>query len=308
MSGSERSWERRFEREAIDLNALGTLLAPHVVVRAAEPLAGGLINTMLRLDTDRGPLVFRRWSRGPGVAAKERAIALDPPAGVPVPQWLAWADDWALQEWIDGSQLIEVLPHMSDHDAFAVGVSAGRILAALHRRRLPAAGMLDANLGVPRPFRSVFGAWDWDMLRLLDGDAGERLHDLDVRGTWLAHRDRLRALGPPCALCHGDYKPENLRVQGMSVVAVLDWEFAFAGPALCDVGQLLRSAHDLPSGWERGVEHGYRDAGGALPDDWRDLGRLLDLLNLVQFLPGPERPAVFAGVRGRIAHTLAALG
>lgn len=307
MSGSERSWERRFARAPVDLEALTTLLSPHVVVRSAEPVSGGLVNTMLRVETDDGPCVFRRWSRGSGIAAVERAIALDPPVGVPVPRWLAWGEDWALQAWIDGAQLIDVLPDLGADDALAVGIEAGRVLHLLHRVTLPAAGPLDAELGVPRPFSSVYGAWNWALLELLDGDAGERLDGLDVRGLWERERDRLRALEAPFVLCHGDYKPENLRVHGTEVVGVLDWEFAFAGPALCDVGQLLRSAHLMPPEWERGVERGYRQAGGALPDDWRVVARLLDLHNLVRFLHGTERPAVFAGVRERIRHTLAAL-
>jgi hypothetical protein len=66
-------------------------------------------------------------------------------------------------------------------------------------------------------------------------------------------------------------------------VLILDWEFAWAGPALFDVGMMLRWRPPEP--FIRGLELGLReDPGASLPPDWRRLAELLDLFNLVGFL------------------------
>jgi hypothetical protein len=69
-------------------------------------------------------------------------------------------------------------------------------------------------------------------------------------------------------------------------VVVFDWEFAWAGPALFDLGQLLR--WNPPDAFVAGVERGYRAAGGQLPARWQRLAELFDLFNLIGFLDHPR--------------------
>jgi aminoglycoside phosphotransferase (APT) family kinase protein len=88
------------------------------------------------------------------------------------------------------------------------------------------------------------------------------------------------------ALVHGDFKPMNIGwMPEVGDVVVFDWEFAWVGTALFDLGQVLR--WDPPAAFVAGVEAGYRAAGGVLPDDWRRLAELFDLFNLVAFLDDP---------------------
>ena len=69
---------------------------------------------------------------------------------------------------------------------------------------------------------------------------------------------------------------------------MLDWEFAFAGAPLNGIGNFLRySSRQLPE-YESGFIEGYVQAGGILPDDWRRLARLVDLINLLDFLGRPD--------------------
>jgi hypothetical protein len=86
---------------------------------------------------------------------------------------------------------------------------------------------------------------------------------------------------------------------------VLDWEFAFAGPPLVDVGLFLRAGEALPDGFRGAFASGYRDAGGALPDEWLPLSRLVDLVSQVTFLDDPrERPHVFAETTHVVKETV----
>jgi aminoglycoside/choline kinase family phosphotransferase len=60
-------------------------------------------------------------------------------------------------------------------------------------------------------------------------------------------------------LVHADFNPKNILVRGASVAAVLDWEFAFSGTPLFDVGNMLRFAERYPPGYllTRPPDHPY---------------------------------------------------
>jgi aminoglycoside phosphotransferase (APT) family kinase protein len=83
-------------------------------------------------------------------------------------------------------------------------------------------------------------------------------------------------------LLHGDFKVSNLHRADDGALLVLDWEFAFAGPALCDIGQLLRWQ---PSALLEGAfAEAYRAGGGVLGEGWRRAADTLDLANLIGLL------------------------
>jgi aminoglycoside phosphotransferase (APT) family kinase protein len=137
------------------------------------------------------------------------------------------------------------------------------------------------------------------------GPARDAFDDLRARIASLL--DRLRGwvadAAGPAVLLHGDFKPANLFDSGLGLV-VLDWELAAAGPALVDVGALLRWSPPEP--FVRAFEAAYRDGGGRLPADWRRAARVLDLASLVELL-GNTAPASRRAqdLRGLIEQTLA---
>ncbi|MEO8185522.1 MAG: phosphotransferase, partial [Deltaproteobacteria bacterium] len=119
-------------------------------------------------------------------------------------------------------------------------------------------------------------------------------------------------------LVHADYKRSNLLLTRSAasargrapaatwhVSAILDWEFACAGPPLIDVGLFLRAGDALPEGFRAAFAGQYRAAGGELPEHWLPLSRLVDVLSQVTFLDGPsERPRVFAETTEVVRETL----
>jgi Ser/Thr protein kinase RdoA (MazF antagonist) len=141
---------------------------------------------------------------------------------------------------------------------------------------------------------------------LFEGIAGERLGAKRRDALWTAVERAAPLLGEvdgQYTLVHADYKRSNILLRQSAatwtVAAVLDWEFAFAGPPLIDVGLFLRAGKALPIGFREAFEAGYRDVGGELPLEWLRLSRLLDLLSQVTFLNDPQdRPR-------RIAETIA---
>ena len=75
----------------------------------------------------------------------------------------------------------------------------------------------------------------------------------------------------------------------LRVAAVLDWEFAFSGPPLLDIGGMLRHSESLPPDFEPDFIRGFSENGGQLPPEWKKTVRLLDLINLCQFLSMPDK-------------------
>jgi aminoglycoside phosphotransferase (APT) family kinase protein len=187
--------------------------------------------------------------------------------------------------------------------------SAGQALALIHQVRFPRAGFLDEHLHVAADLGPEFRCHTF-LLRML-----EQKLLRDNLGAALANQlrsfiDRNAALeeqmsfGGPI-LSHSDYKPSNLLVSDSRVAAVLDWEFAFAIAPLNDIGNFLRySARQRPE-YESAFIAGYLEAGASLPEDWRRLVRLVDLINLLDFLGRQDSSGVIAkDVRPLLEDTL----
>jgi aminoglycoside phosphotransferase (APT) family kinase protein len=109
------------------------------------------------------------------------------------------------------------------------------------------------------------------------------------------------AAGAP-VLLHGDFKASNLHWTHGSELLVLDWEFAWAGPRLMDVGQLLR--WNPPAPFIDAFAAAYADHGGPLGSDWRRLAAWFDLFNLVGLAVGGTGVRRRSDLQRRIRQTL----
>jgi aminoglycoside phosphotransferase (APT) family kinase protein len=115
------------------------------------------------------------------------------------------------------------------------------------------------------------------------------------------------------ALVHADFNPKNLLVDPATggVTGVLDWEYAYAGAPLADVGNLLRFAEDEV--FDGAVAAAYADRAPDVPDGWIEVARALDLYSLIDLAAREAREAreapanpVVAGARRLLlatAHT-----
>jgi len=186
-----------------------------------------------------------------------------------------------------------------DTDAIAqAAYSAGKTLAAIGRTKFSKPGWLAPGPSVTAP--------------LLEGaDSMPRFVDLCLASTNLQQRmpadlrDGTHALiwswapqlghldDEPC-LVHGDFGKRNLLVREIarqwSVTAVLDWEFALSGSPLADLGHFLRYERAARPVAEPHFSNGYLHAGGKLPQNWRQLARLVDLTALCESLTHDQLP------------------
>lgn len=300
----EANWQRRVELPALDRGALeGALRAAGVTagLRTYTPLPGGLVNlnVAVALTTSPSAAVFRVYLRDREAAAKEAALLAHVRGLVRAPEVLAKGElelpvagepaerPWLLLSWVPGRALSEALGALDEDGLGRAGSSVGGALARLHGCARPELGFLDASLDVPSPMGSLRETWRHYLGGLLrEGPAVERLDATRRRALQdyvLQHADELEPLEGRWSLLHADCKPTNVFVDDSgALTGLLDWEFAWSGPPLFDLGQMLRTP--LPATYEAALLESYRKAGGLLPAGWRHAAHLLDLMNLVGFL------------------------
>jgi len=106
---------------------------------------------------------------------------------------------------------------------------------------------------------------------------------------------------PELALCeeqaslvHGDFGKRNVLVRQAKgrwgVAAVLDWEFAVSSAPITDLANFLRYERASRPSAEPSFSNGYLEAGGTLPDGWRRLSRVVDLVALCEMLTRDSLP------------------
>ncbi len=314
-------WERRQAHLALDPATLAALLRPvlpgHRLV-AVEPLAGGLVNTNYKVTLSglAEPVVVRVYARDLSACRKEDDIFRLAHSRVPMSDVLfadttgaaAFGRPYMVTRWVEGIKLDAVLMG-GDVEAIAAAATAvGATLADIGRFTFPASGFFGPGLTIAEPLGSVVEVCPaYIHARLFDGHAAERLGAELARDVWAlvsAHAELLHAVDSMTVLVQGDYKAQNLLVRRAGVAwetaAVLDWEFAYAGMPLFDLGILLRYSELLPPAFEAGVLAGFVERGGVLPADWKRVTKLLDLMNLCGFLDTPEP-------RGRMTEEVTAL-
>jgi len=282
-------------------------LARKTVARL-ELLSGGLMNTNYRVHFNacERSVVLRFYVREPNACAREVALLRLVRRDVPVaevlhaePNGLQGFPPFAILEYVDGI-LFRTLRRTKDQPAIAqAAVAIGKTLTTLSSYKFPRQGFLEANLEV--------GPW------LIDGpDTIPRLVDIclaseifrsrvDARWTERVHRfawewsEHLSLLDSETSLVHADFNAANIMVKHVNdswrVAAVLDWEFAFSGSVLWDIGNFLRYERKARPLVEPFFSQGCIDAGMTLPDDWRRIARVADLCSLCEILTRESLPA-----------------
>lgn len=292
----ERAWARPAHLEAqagaaIDLTRAEIERRIGPFSGEVEVLSGGLANMNVRLGSDR---VLRVYRRDPGAAPKEASLLARGWRSFRVPAILAAGEDFLL---------LEHVPHGSLQDTATCGAAVGRALAEIHGVGFDSAGFLGPDLAVAEPFADCVGALRGYVASVLERLDPALRGELSERVSAFLDTDAgaLRARASVPVLLHGDFKASNLHWLASGELLVLDWEFAYAGPSLMDVGQLLR--------WGPGPEFvaAFADAYRAhapLAEEFERWAAVFDLFNLVGLLEGVEpgsRRAI--DLRGRILQT-----
>jgi len=327
----EESWERLGSQLELDLADLQLILRATLGrddIVHSNMLLGGKCNTNYRVIlSNQVSVVVRIYERDFAASKRDELISTMAAGHVPCPKMLGAVHDSGtlpeafaarlggrpvgIFEWVEGVKPFELFlyPSLIPEIATVLGETLARIGPL---KKFEAHGLLDANLGFKRRFASNRISFeDFIQWSIEEGRAGERLgKELAARVSRFAteNSELLDSTETNYGLVHGDYKLSNILMRpthpGWEVAAVLDWEFAFAGTPLADASILLRHSDAWP-GFEAAFAHGFVEAGGELPADWRAITRLLDLMNLCGFLNGSQhRENTYLAVRELIAHTV----
>lgn len=260
-------------------------------------LAGGFSHeTSLVTLTDGQSVVVRIGGNDHAIEAAVMAAAT---RHVPVPRVVCTLPEG------DGARGVMVLEHvaglplgevLATRGTRALGVEVGRVLAATSQITFDRPGFFaDPTLavGVEPPWSEQLPGFATSCMEQVPAD---RLA-ADARAAWVdlctTHAPRLAAIDGQARLVHSDANPKNILVDatGTRVVAVLDWEFGYAGSPYADAANMLRFGATYPAGFRDGFRSGFaahQPADLPLADDWLYLGRLLDMFALSQLVTHPE--------------------
>lgn len=322
------AWNRSQPYLELDTAALTDLIQPAFRgrrVRFAEVMTGGLANTLYKvlIDGTDQPFVLRFYTRDHVACQKDVDIFNLVHARVPVPE-LIYADPtaasytipYAIIAYVAGIPLETVLKSGNADGIGDASYAAGAVRGAMSAFTFPQAGFFGPGLTIAQPmvtnpqnFKAFIDQclFEGNAAEHLGGDRTQRLHAFVESYAHVLDQDQVTA-----ALVHADFNGPNLLVEqrnGMwHVAAVLDWEFAFAGSPLYDVGVMLRYAHQLPPQFAARFVAGFSDHGGRLPPAWATIAKLLDLINLLDFLMRAQHGDVMIrDVVGLIDHTIHAV-
>jgi len=260
-------WGRGAEAIALTPSELTKLVQPAFPgqsVTSRELASGGLVNTNIKLQLSGHPrpLLLRLYSRDssaeaapmPEVAAKEAALHRLLAPKLPVPRVVFAAPDnpvtghaYMLRDWADGQRLEIVAQHQPPTVLDELARDIGSVLASIHRITFTAGGFLDGQLNVV-PFPPGIGGALPELLETLLGERGKERLGPELTRELMAFAEREPNLGAswpgPPSLTHADFGGSNILVSidepGPRVEAVIDWEFAFSGSPMMDLGNLLR--------------------------------------------------------------------
>ncbi|GAA2689724.1 phosphotransferase family protein [Actinoplanes palleronii] len=292
-----------------------TALPGHRVTTKRE-LTGGYSNHNVAFTTDTGDTYVLRRYLGDDAGAVEAALARRLAGVVPVPEVIAIGHGALVSRFLPGRPLSEVLAEAeTDADTTVVadlGRSTGETLARIGTVSFAAPGFFADGTLTPGPpgIEPASGLDAFVDKCLAEGNAAGHLTDAEQHAlrTYAARATPLlTAVHGSRRLVHSDFNPKNLlalEVDGRwRISAVLDWEFAFSGPPLVDVGNMLRDPR--PPGFAEAFLEGFRAQGGDLPPGWRARSRALDVYALAAFLKRPPEHRYFQRALARIRDLLA---
>lgn len=274
-------------------------------IAGVTELAGGRINTNLKItfSTGESPAVLRLHKKGTATCLKETQVIELIKSTVPVPE-VFYIDT----EGVDGSgpfSVIEFVEGLTFQELKRTGnlaaihqasASVGETLASIGRYSFSKPGSLrvtstnQLEVGDPftktaNPIPEIFDLFLEDTLtqRRLGADLTRRLNEFVW--TWAP---LLPDITNVSQLVHSDFGNRNILVNEVKgewkVVAVLDWEFTFSGSPLVDVGNFLRYDPIREPLREPYFSRSFVEHGGELPENWREIVRVIDLTALVECL------------------------
>jgi len=325
VGDDKTGWERGTRGAPLSEAQVSRVLAralPGRALRSFEWIAGGLINTNLKLQVEglEGALVLRVYTRDPSACRKEADLHALVSVRVPVPEVLYANAEGSeeigphlLMRWIEGLTLRQLKARRNAPEIAEAADSIGATLARIGGFTFPRPGPIGPGLVIGPPFIEGPDPIPTFVEKCLSNPVTSlRLGQevvLRIQDHVWSRATQLSELSEDRRLVHSDFNSPNVIVDRVedrwTVVGVLDWEFAHSGSPLFDVGNFLRYERRSSPLLEPHFSDGYRESGGVLPESWRELSRLCDLTSLCEILTRPDLPeSIVPEVADLIAATI----
>jgi Phosphotransferase enzyme family len=302
------TWEKTDQQVEISSQTLRAMVDqafPGSELASYEVIQGGCANLNIKIHLVQAPVphILRIYKHDKDAAFREKNLADLLRPSLPIPQVLYGGeydvDRFAVLEYMPGVTLRDVLLTNTSAPIESLMIQAGRLLGRLHDYRFSAGGYFNPDLTI-KPFKDPEDSLTAFALSCLE-------HPMTITHIGPLRIERIRAiLGrhqeyfpsiDDNHLVHGDYDPANILVDRVTgewkISAVLDWEFAFSGPWIVDVSNMLRYAHQMPPAYKNGFLKGVEEAGLVLPNQWQTTVHLSNLIAILDCLVRPsanERP------------------
>lgn len=296
------NWERTESSPSLDLEQINLIIKPafpNKRVTASERIGTGLSNANYKifLEGYSEPFVLRLYRGNNGIPDKEINIAKLVRRTIPIADFIfadtickTYDKPWAILEWKQGMLLSEVLRRGSHQDVASAASSVGKVLADIHQHTFTQSGFFGEHLTVSDPIQMGGQQFRSFIEEFLDDQCGVLLgEDLSQKLCSFCQTNSaiLSEISEPPALVHSDFNGLNVLTlrndTGISVSAVLDWEYAVSWSRYADIGNMLRY-EKAGSLFETDFIRAYQEAGAPLAPKWRLLSRLLDLIALCDLL------------------------
>lgn len=235
-------------------------------------ISGGCANLNIKVDIkdEPHPYILRIYLREKNAAITEEKLSKLLKPMVPIPQVYFVGDchhhRFAVIEYIPGITLRDLLLGTEPHDVGKLMEEAGIWLSKIQNQHFSKSGFFDKNLNVikanPEDNYLNYTLNCLDRPNVIEQLGGKRIKMLRniilENSAAFPHESESH-------LVHADFDPANILVnkvdENWEVSAILDWEFAFSGSPLCDVANMLRYAHQMPSVFESAFLKGLKQGG-----------------------------------------------
>jgi fructosamine-3-kinase len=267
----EESWVPSGQVSVISRSEVEKCIGP--TTEALELLSGGQANTNIRVGNDR---VLRLYRRDVAIAGKELALLQKKWKSFVVPEVISSGNGYLLTKYMNYSPL---------EDKAEAGAALGTALVEIHCNTYKTPGFIGSDLQVEESMENfVTDMWDY-LCSFMDVPPKPSLPTAlldEVIPFFDSKIEGLQEVAGLPVLLHGDFKVSNLHWSDQGKPLVLDWEFAYVGSVLMDLGQLFR--WPTSQAFEDGFIQAYEVSGGHLVDRWKYWAGVLDLINLVGLL------------------------
>lgn len=338
------NWEKASEQHPLPretVEKMVRLAYPHQQLIAYEVMEGGCanLNIKIQLAGNLNPLILRIYLRDKAAAYREQKLAtlLREMSLVPQTYFMGAMNGYqfAITEFISGITLADLLLSDRPHNLSVLMEQVGRILAKITCYKFPKSGFFDQHLRVTRELdRHDYAHFAKECLEDRRLTSALSLPTISQITKCLEKYSSLFPDKNEHNLVHADFDPANILVQSIEmpwndswenslegqrgkqredqwvITGILDWEFSFSGSVLCDIANMLRYAHQMPSAFQEAFLRGLTNSGVYLPENWRLSIHLLNLLSLLDCLKhsdNQKRPKQHGDITNLIEHILCEL-